>query len=270
MGIRLIKKNGKSYIQLPDEFNQLDEVDLFHLKENFWLVSPVLVKEAKLETKEEKHEIKEEKKLSEAEKVVLHKLMKIRFADRTPSNIEKTFSADEKGTVRQLIKKGFVQVFYGKKYEKTGVYSISDEIYPFIGHDEAHPEQQQKGAPNQRDVTVSQATPPAYSELAKTGWMIIPNPRDAEQFSFELKRSGLSQQVKGVRGFDGKFYVATNRFLYAAYEKIKSVLEKKKEMLVEEIARASGIDADGVAVVMRILSESGEVIEKRRGLFCLA
>lgn len=274
MGIKLIKKNGKSYIELPEVFNQLDEVELFQLKENFWLLSAPLAKAA-----EEK---KEGKKLSDAEKAVLHKLMEIRFADRTPSKIEKTFSADEKNTVRGLIKRGFIQVFYGKKYQKTGVYNISDEIYPLINHDagegKAEPQnaelfvaRQARSATNAKpEVQQKAVLSPTYSELVKTGWMVIPHSRDAEQFSYDLKKSGLSQNVKGVRAFDGRFYVATNKFLYSAYEKIKAVLEKKKEMHTEEVAAATGLEPEAVSTVLHILAESGEVIEKKRGLFCLA
>ncbi len=275
MSAKIIRKNGKSYIQLPESFSELEEVELFQLKGNFWLLSAPLGKPGG------KEEEKPEKRLTQAEKSVLQKLMEIRFADRTPSKIEKTFSPEEKALVRQLIKQGLIQVFYGKKYEKTGVYNIPNEIYPLISHEEARKAGVQKEAVQKAAAvkdTAAQAkpaeakaiAPASYSELAKTGWTVIPHPRDAEQFSMDLKKSGVSQNVKGVRGFDGRFYVATNRFLYAAYEKIKSVLEKKKEMYTQEIAAATNIEPDAVLAVMHILAESGEVIEKKRGLFCLA
>ncbi len=272
MKIRLIKKNGNAYIQLPGQFKQLDEIEIFNLRDDFWLISAPLPKPA----------IEGGKSLSSGEKSVLHKLMKIRFADRTPSKIEKMFSADEKSVVRALIKKGLLQVFYGGNYKKTGVYNISDEIYPLLSGQSinaitakgAVPEVAKAGVAKTETENRKPETPFAhpfsYSELMKIGWTVISNPRNAEQFSFDLKKSGLSQNVKGVRAFDGKFYVATNRFLYAAYEKIKTVLEKKKEMHVEEIAVACVLEPEAVSTVLHILAETGEVIEKKKGLFCLA
>ncbi len=268
MGVKLIKKNGKSYAQLPDSFNEIDEIELFQLRGNFWLLSAPLgakTPEAAAAPPAPKSP------LSSEEKSVLQKLMKIRFADRTPPSIEKTFSGGEKETVRDLIKKGLLQVFYGKKYEKTGVYSISNEVYPLISHEESAPAAQP--APAQQGVQPSKPAstlPPSYSELNKAGWLIIPNPRDAEQFSFDLKRAGLSQNVKGVRGFDGRFYVATNKFLYSSYDKIKPVMEKKKALHLEEIAAEASMEPQAVSVIMHLLAESGEIIEKKRDLFCLA
>ncbi len=265
MEAKLIKKNGKCYVQLPDSFANLDEVELFQLKENFWLLS------APLGTKPAAKPTAESKTLTDAEKSVLQKLTKIRFADRTPSNIEKAFSPAEQETVRQLIKKGALQVFYGKKYEKTGVYNISDDVYPHISHGEIKQSAEPKTQKSQHLPPAARHAIPTYSQLSAAGWLVISNPRDAEQFTLDLKKAGLSQNVKGVRGFDGKFYVATTKFFYAAQQKIRTVMEKKKSgMLVEEIAVEASIEPEAAGVALRILAESGEAIEKKRGLFCLA
>ncbi|VVB98337.1 Uncharacterised protein [uncultured archaeon] len=270
MNTKLLKKNGKFYIQLPEDFSPVEEVDILRLRDDLWLLAAP-ARQAARKPGEEKPAKPEGKKLTSAEKSVLHKLMKIRFADRTPSNIEKTFSGPEKETVRQLIKEGFLQVFYGKKYEKTGVYNISGDIYPLLSQEDAPTGAvQQAPAQAQQQAPARSAVPPSYSELTKNGWMIIPNPRDAEQFSYDLKTSGLSSNVKGVRGFDGRFYVATNKLLYASYPKIKDVLEKKKEMHLVEIASETGMEVDAASVIMHLLAESGEIIEKKRDLYCLA
>lgn len=255
MRVKILRKNGSSYIQLPEGF-AAEEVELFQLRDQFYLISPILQQEKKAEKPKE-----EEKKLSEPEIAVLQKLMKIRFADRTPTHIEKSFSPLEQNVVRQLIKKNFIQVFFGKQYRKTGVYNISSEIYPYIERHISRQVAEKPSAPPQ---------PPAYSELAKAGWLIISDLREAEQFSSQLKSSGFSANVKGIRGFDGRFYVATMRFLYSAYEKIKPLLQKKKEMHLSEISQLSGLEPEAAMVVLHILSESGEIIEKKRDLYCLA
>lgn len=305
-----MKKNNKTYLQLPDSFNALEEIELFQLKDNFWLISAApLISPTTQVTKEKINKTVEErfgKKLSNAEISVLKKLMKIRFAERTTNNVEKTFTALEKTIIRGLIKKDFVQIFHSKSY-KNGVYNIPNEIYPHLNQNQEKtesekPVQEQKieeqeqkkeiqklqirplskqpAAPiTHSEETANAAKVPgqlpyapqlSYSELVKTGWMVVANSTDAEQFSFNLKKSGFSQNVKGIRGFDGKFYIATNKFLQTACEKIKSSLEKKKERYLQEIADEINFEPDAVSVVLYLLAESGEVIEKRRGLFCLA
>lgn len=264
----LIKKNGKTYVQLPAQFDIFDEIEIFQLRDNFWLISSPLEKNVQEKPIEKyvPNEIGKKigKKLSDDEKLVLRELLKIRFADRTPLKIEKLFSPEKQNLVRQLLKKGFVQIFYGRKYQKTGVYNIKDDIYPLINQSEP-----KEDKIVQKIASRTQSVPLTYSELLKIGWLIISNPQNAELFSSELKKIGVAQNVKGVRAFDGRFYIATNKFLYFTYEKIKSIMEKKTEMHIEEIVAATNLEPESVLVVLNILAESGEITERKKGLFCL-
>ncbi|MFA5077586.1 MAG: hypothetical protein WC488_04125 [Candidatus Micrarchaeia archaeon] len=270
MNVKLIKKNGNSYLQLPEGFIECAEAELFHLREGFWLLSAGKMDKPRQPEQKAQPGLR----LSQREIAVLRKLMGIRFADRTPSKVEKSFPKEDQEIVRQLIKKNVVQVFYGEKYKKTGVYNINNRLYDEIERAEsspAPPSPRQAQQPPQEQKAFHPAQPfLRYSELSKLGWMVISNPRDAEQFSFNLKNSGFSMNVKGVRGFDGRFYVATNAFVYAAYSKVQAVLAKKSEMGLAEIAQLTGLEPEAVLVVLRILAESGEVLEKKRDLFCLA
>lgn len=275
MSIKIIKKNGKCYIELPGVFNTLNEVELFPLRGHFWLMSAPLNSKIELNSMGKgttcsvcieniKQTVKPfGKKLSPEENAVLQKLLQIKFADRTPLTIERLFSSEEKNIVRQLLKKGWIAIFYGKKYQKTGVYNIRDNIYPLITAITEKKPEKPLLQPIQPKTSV-----PTYSELAKNGWLVIANPYDAEQFSYELRKSGFVQNVKGVRAFDGKFYLATNKFLYTAHEKIKAILEK--EMHLEEIASATKLEVEALLTVLNLLAENGEIIEKRKGLYCLA
>lgn len=265
MIIKIIKKNKKSYIQLPEMFNQVEEVELFQLKDTFWLLSSVLKPLKKIEESEQE----KKKRFSDEEGQVLQKLMKIKFVERTPLEVEKTFSKQEKIILQQLVKKGFVWIFYGKKYKKTGVYNISDAIYPLLQHEPYKTNQKDLNAkPENKETDIGVF--PNYATLLQNGWLILSNSIEAEQFSLNLKRTGLAGNVRGVRGFDKRFYIATPAFIHSVSEKIKKILEAKKAGSVEEIAQLSNLDAPAVSVVLHILCESGELVEKKRGLFCLA
>ena len=288
MNIKLLKKGNKFYLPFPDNYSGPEDVELFQLRDSYWLVSPQLRGSARVREPEKP---RPRISFSPEDEGVLGKLLEIKFENRIPSKIEKLFSASEQGVIRQLIKKGYVQVFYGGKYTKTGVYNISNSVFPFIVRErletaesaqKMHVEKPQAISlpprpspkmeePEQRPQATqfAQIHVPSYSELQKKGWLVIPDSRTAEQFSYELKKSGLASKVKGVRGFDGKFYVATADFIYSAYEKVRAALEKK-DMYLPEISAAVGIDPEGILSVLRVLAESGEIIEKKRGLFCLA
>jgi hypothetical protein len=270
MKSQIIKRNNKCYVEIPQEYMGLDEVELFTLRDNYMLISPVLGQAPKAAAPEQKMPAQE---ITPQEAEVLGKLMKIRFAERTPGEIDKRLSPENALALKSLVKKGMVNIFYGDKYTKTGVYSISKGAYALAGG-----AVQQKGAPlapnagqQQAVRTVPQAPQKAlYAELVKTGWMIIPNIREAEQFTLDLKAAGVAHNVKGMRGFDGKYYIATTQFLASSYEKMRAELEKKGEMHISEFARGLGMELDAARVVLTIATESGEIFEKRRDVFCMA
>lgn len=127
MRAKIVKREGKQYLQLPEQFADASEAELFLLRDRFWLISPPLPGEKgeKPEKKEKKSAqppgagpARAEKALSAEENAVLQKLLAVRFQGRTPSMVEKLFTSEEKAIIQQLIKRGFIQVFYGGKYEK--------------------------------------------------------------------------------------------------------------------------------------------------------
>ena len=44
--MKIIKKDGKSYIQLPEEFSDVEDAELFRLKDGYYLLSVPLGKTA--------------------------------------------------------------------------------------------------------------------------------------------------------------------------------------------------------------------------------
>ncbi|MBU0586124.1 hypothetical protein KJ780_01285, partial [Candidatus Micrarchaeota archaeon] len=118
MRVRLLKKENNLYLQLPNEFASLSEVEISQLKGQYWLLSPPIpenkttIQNQPLKNPQAVQSKKPE--LSEAEDKILKKLLSIKFEQRTPTRIERTFSKFEKDVLRQLIKKGHIQVFYGK------------------------------------------------------------------------------------------------------------------------------------------------------------
>ena len=120
---RIIKSKGKAYLLLPSEFVQEEEIELFQLKEGYYLLSVPLHKKEVVKTK-----IEEKKELGEEEKRVLQKMLGIRFEGRTPPSIEKQLGEAEKIVLKNLLEKNIVNIFKSKKYP-DGVYNIKDSVY---------------------------------------------------------------------------------------------------------------------------------------------
>jgi hypothetical protein len=239
--VRILKRQGKAYVELPEGMQDYDELELFPLKEGYYLLSTPLGAKRTVA-----------KGLSDVEKRLLNKLLAIRFEKRIPPYVLKVLSDAEKEMLKDLQKRGHVNVFKGKKYQ-DGVYNISDRTYPLLKGKEAP---KKAAAPRPQD---------SFALLRSQGFAILKDRREAYDLSQRLKQEGKGSAFKGVKGFDGRFYVVTTDYLSKSAAAISSAL--KEDMDIASIADAAKIDRDGCMAVLRLMAEGGEIIEKKKGVF---
>lgn len=272
--VRVLKKGENAYLELPKEFLEFPELELFHLRDGYYMITTPLDqnKEKKQVQKktEQKTTTKSSVSLTQEERAVLTKLLSIRFEKRIPNYVHKLLNDQEKNILAQLEKKRHVNVFKGKKY-KDGVYNINDRVYPYISASSRSRNVQkqtthQKSQPKQEDVkTTTQSPSELHDILMKKGFVVVGNKRDAELLSARLENQMKKGFVKGMKGFDGKFYIATKRYLTRTSGTILKSLDK--EMNLDELASATKLDKDGCVVTLRVLNEEGEIMERKKGVF---
>lgn len=274
----VLKSNGKKYLQLPEELAEQTELELFALKDGFYLLSMSFGSQSQTQTpvasissnsmvKESTRETANEKKLSEEETSVIKKLLSVRFEGRTPEKIQSILSNTEQSTLKSLEQKGLVWIFKGKKYATgSGVYNISDWAYRAVAGRE-HTVQ----APSQ---SVSHSSPSSTSAplvllgTFRTQWfMILNNAAEAASVSEKVMTDMKKGDVFGVKGFDGKFYLVTRDYLSRARELILKTLVDDAALNIAAIASAAKLDTDGCTAVLHLLAESGDLIEKRKGIY---
>jgi hypothetical protein len=246
--LRVIKREEKGYVELPPELGRCEEIEIFPLKEGFYLLSVPLAQEAP----------KEKKGINTEEGAVLRKLLSIRFENRTPAYVGKALSQGEMEILKELERKRLVNVFRGNKY-KDGVYNINDSIYPLLS----------KKADARGEVPVQAHRTPgpggSLSALGTRGFAILGDKREALLVSEQLSAEIKSGAVVGIKGFDSRFYLVTKNYYTSAASAIASVL--KEDMDVQTIASAARLEPDGCIAVLRLLAENGEIIEKKKGIF---
>lgn len=249
---RIIKRQDKSYIEIPPELSNYDEVEFFLLKDGYYLLTVPLGNAEKPTEKQEPGKFK----MSEKEMAVLKKLLSIRFENRTPAHVSKAFSDSEREVLKILEQKNFVNLFKGRKY-LDGVYNVPDSTYSLVQKND------NAVKPVQVQVTTTNVNP--IAALKSQGFVIFTDKREAFALSEKLSNEMKNGEVVGVKGFDGKFYVVTRECLTTIRSKITSVL--KKDMDVQSIADATKTDIDGCTAVLRLMAESGDLIEKKKGIF---
>ena len=198
---------------------------------------------------------------SEKEKELVRKLLSIRFEKRTPAEVARLLSKDERETLEALMAKKAVQVFHKGKYEQEGVYNISDAAFNSVREPSSSPPTPSAPRP---PMSVSSA-----DHLDSFGWMVLENETDARGFGNAFSEKIKSGEVRGTRAFDMKYYFV-KRAYYEEWEKKVQLALTKSEKTTEEIAALAGMPPDGCRAVLLHLCEEGEAMEKHRGKFTKA
>jgi len=261
--VRVLRRQEKAYIELPSEMAGQEELELFALKDGYYLLSvPLGLPPGQQQTQKQRGEI------SEIEREVLRKLLAIRFEKRTPDYVAKALSERERGVLKALEQRGFVNVFKGDKY-KDGVYNIRDSIYPLLSQKQDAAKEAGTRMPGTESAKPATSSAPqtggAFSILNARGFIIVQDKREAMMLSEQMAQQMKRGEVVGVKGFDSRFYIVTRDYLAEACKKITPVL--KEDMDAPSIASAAKLDPDGCIAALRLMAENGDVIERKRGVF---
>lgn len=259
--MRIIKKDGKSYIQLPDEFSEVEDAELFRLKDGYYLLSVSLGKPvAKPDIKPKTgggYQIP-----TDAEKNVLKRLLSIKFQNRTPEYVDRVLSDDEKKVLRELEEKRFINVFRGRKYP-DGVYNINDKIYATL-YGKKTVKQTAKEIAKPAVPPVKKETGSPAEILDRRGYT-VGSSKDLKEIIEKNKSAIKSGRIKGLKGFDGRFYIARMDYISRMSPLVIKQLDQERE--INEIARNLNVEPDAVRTILHLLAEAGDVIEKRKGVY---
>ncbi|MFA6530471.1 MAG: hypothetical protein WCT31_01980 [Candidatus Micrarchaeia archaeon] len=319
MKSRVLKKNEKCYLQLPPEFAGIDEVEIFQLRDGYYLLSIPLegkndIDKVKIENGlKEEHELDEqaiekwkrekagnpepqktknpetkENGPNEKEKTLLRKLVGVKFENRTPAYVSKYFTDSEQKMLVEMEKKGYLNLFKGKKYA-DGVYNIGDSMFQLLKEntDGKQPNADPQTTKQSTDKSATRDSPPSLTseasasnpvhpplpnnpllaDLFRVGYTVLANNNQAYEFSESLRSTGKNNDVLGIKGFDGKYYVVSKTYFTELSYLIKNSV--KGDMTVASIAKLCKTDETGCRAVLMLMAERGDAIEKKKDFFAL-
>jgi hypothetical protein len=257
---RVKKMQDGAVLALPKEaeglFGEGEEADFFVLKKGLYLVSmpnadapPVKKAESPLQKKGGVL-----LSLSNDERALSRKLSTIRFEDRQVPSVEKQLNASEKKALASLIGKKLVSLMKSAKYPR-GVYGISDGLYG-----------EMRTFPKTGAGTVASIPINTVEHLHKLGYMVLDNENDAKNVMPVLQDEISRDDVKGVRGFDKKYYVLMRAF-YLEHEGGLLALLDRGPMHCDEMSAVLHLTPEATRTLLVVLAENGEVIEKQKGVW---
>lgn len=259
MDVKVVRQGENLLIIVPKEFAGIregDRLELIEAKPGIYTLvnNEVLVKPAA-------RAAEAQPLLSPAEMKLLKKLDGIRYEERIPAKVQKLLGDDEKKTLDEMVKKGFVSLYRGKQYSQTGVYSIAGAIYSLLRNG---------GAQKLPEQVSEKGSLPWDAHLGKYGYVIIERQDEAKLVSEKLEPEIKSGEVLGTRGFDMKYYIAQKKFYDVWEGKIAALLRARKAANEGEVCSALGMSEVACRVALELMREQGEVIEKKKGNYALA
>ena len=217
---------------------------------------------------------------SQSEITVLKKIDTLRYQMRTVENVNKLLTQDDKSVMKSLLQKKFVNLFNSK--DGNRVYSISKDVYDNFLMRKKSPQSipqapQAKTYQQPRSTAYARQPSAGYmpvteidevATLEKEGYIVLQSESQAAAISSALEESIRKGHVLGTRAFNRKFYIV-----------LRSFMEKNGPQLIKligsgtskttDLSAKTGIDEEGIRAILYLLSESGEVSEKRRDAFTL-
>ncbi|MBN3036966.1 MAG: hypothetical protein JW834_00805 [Candidatus Diapherotrites archaeon] len=191
------------------------------------------------------------KQLDATEAAVLKKIGGVKFAERDKERVRHVLNEGEQRVLGSLMKKGAVSFYEEGKYKGHGVYSISRDYYDYVTRE---------GEPAGNIVR---------SALATDKHIIAHSQPEAEDVISQLEEEVRSGRVVVVRGFDKNYYITTSDAVENLGSKLIAQLESGDHSL-EKLAFLCGVEESLAKTVLEVLKESGDILEKKRGLYSLA
>ena len=262
---RVIKAGEGLALELPEKVRRElglgggEELALYELRPGLYVIGR--------KGEELAREVAERKEgeLGEGEIGVVRKLESVKFSDRTPRRVAELLSAAERRVLDALLQNKAITLFKSAKY-RDGVYNIPRRIYELAKGKEGSGSAEEAGGGPKRAAAAGDPE----DALARIGYAIVERERDVKRISDNLQKQVKSGELMGVRGFDKRFYLARKGFYVALSERVERAMRGKKARSVEEIARDAKINEEECAVVLNLMREEGEVLEKKRGTYELA
>ncbi len=285
--VKIYKQNNKLILYIPQDvikslnLDENEEVEFFRYNNKSFIIAKKSdLSNMLLEKNEEKagtkyqfvQKTQESSQLSDEEIAVLKKLDTLRYNMRTKANVDSLLSSSEKATLSLLLKKKAVNVFQGDK-SKEPLYGISKVIYDkFLMRKKPAMQQPAKQGARESKIHLKRKSIDQnlnVEKLEDDGFLILQTEAEASSLSLDLEESIRQGLVIGTRAFNRKFYIVLRSFIEKNSGNIIKAIRSGTNK-VPDIARETGLEEDGTRAILYLLSENGDVSEKKRDYFVMA
>jgi hypothetical protein len=194
--------------------------------------------------------------MDEEKQQVIGIIRKSRLSDLVEGKFETLLNDRQKKSLLDLVAGGKVFVFKLNETYKKGVYRVKDDSA-------AEKERQVKES---ESAEVKEKPLEEYS-LDRDGFLVTKNAEKAKQISQEYEGMIRQGMLKGIKTFEGNYYLIQVDLLTAYTDKIIVVLGNAQTMNLEDLSK--GINASQILtkIICEFLKEEGELLERKKGQY---
>lgn len=249
-------KNDGKFLTLSNEeialLKKYSELTLIPNQEGVFL----LIDKNKLlenEGKEVCIQVPQKETLDEEAQQVIGLIRKGKLSELVEGKLEEKLNEKQKTALLELIKEGKVFVFKLNESYKKGVYRVKDE-------------EETKEILSKQTFDAEEKQIFEY-DLDQDGFMIANNVNKARELSLEHEAKIKEGLLKGIKSFDGYYYLIKNEILEYYIKKAVVTLNEKEEQFIEELAKNINASKILTKIICEFLKEDGELIEKKKGKY---
>lgn len=261
---KVFVKDNKIYFELSEEESKKSnllankEYDFIKAKDGLFLLSE---KTAKIEISND---------FSALDNKIFSLLSdKKQLSNAVEGRFEKLLNKEELARFNELLKSGKIVKFKLSDKYKRAIYRASEKIA------EKKPEQKPFSGQNVGQKQPVQQTKPVsletagdyFPKLTKDGYTIV-DESIAKEISADCADRIKNKELYGLKMFDGKYCVIES-YLFEKHEsKLLEFVKKNKCSELNAISSALTIPESLARVICSLLCEKGDLLEKRKNLYC--
>jgi hypothetical protein len=185
----------------------------------------------------------------EAHEEVIGLIKKSKLNELVEGKFEEKLNEKQKKALLELVTSKKVFVFKLNDTYKKGIYRIS--------------EKKEKAS---EEFSKEKKVLPDYS-LEEDGFIATTNTERARGLSYEFKEQIEKNELKGIKTFEGIYYLTETKLIDKHSEKILKIIKEKKETDLEEIAMQENISTELAKIIIEFLKDEGEILEKKKGFY---
>ncbi len=209
--------------------------------------------------------------LSPMQQKVLRLLKTHRLPDLIEGRFERFLADEELKAFRELIERGKIIVIKSNPKFDKGIYreAMSEELRAAV---QTHASRGASFSPSPVEKkivthTVVEEKPVEEYSLVNDGFMVLRSDGAAKAASFDLQERIRAGEVKGIKTFDGFYYIIENSLLEKFTLPVVNALKAKKREELAPLSLSLAIPPLLTRIVLEFAKEDGLVIEKQKNMF---